>query len=185
MCGTPVAADARFCPNCGRDLRPVTPQASVPPQPVTPIWPISPELGGREIAARPTGVSALTAVLIIGGIINLVAGAFSLVLASVYLSWLGLLAGTGQQGLLLSLGSFVSFVAGVVSFILAYGLWKARGWAWTWTLISCIVGLVISIIAIAVGVGIIGIVIYAIIIYYLTRARVKAFFGKGSASARS
>jgi hypothetical protein len=123
--------------------------------------------------------------MIIGGIIDLVAGAFSLVVASVYLSWLGILAGVAPAGLLLSLVSFGSFIAGVLSFVLGYGLWKGRGWAWTWTLIFSILGLIVSIVGIAVGIGIIGVVIYAIIIYYLTRARVKAFFGKGSATTRS
>ena len=117
-------------------------------------------------------MSALTVLMIIGGIIDLGVGAFSLVVASLYLSWLGILAGVGPTGLLLSLVSFGSFIAGILSFILAYGLWKGRGWAWTWTFIFSILGLIISVIGIAVGIGIIGIVIYAVIIYYLTRARV-------------
>ena len=71
-------------------------------------------------------------------------------------------------------------MAGVLSLILAYGLWNGRSWAWTWTLIFSIGALIISIIGIAVGIGIIGIVIYAVVIYYLTRARVKALFGKGA-----
>lgn len=134
---------------------------------------------------RPTGVSVLTALVIIGGITDLVAGAFSLVVASVYLSWLGILAGVGPAGLLLSLVSFGSFIAGVLSFILGYGLWKSRGWAWTWTLVFSIIGLIISIIAIAAGVGIIGVVIYAVVIYYLTRRRVKAYFGKARAPSET
>jgi hypothetical protein len=80
----------------------------------------------------------------------------------------------------LSLVSFGSIVAGILSFVLAYGLWKGRTWAWTWTLIFSIAGLATSIIAITAGVGIIGVVIYASIIYYQTRSRVKAFFGKGA-----
>lgn len=121
----------------------------------------------------------LTALMIIGGIIDLAVGVLSLALAAVTLSWLGVLAGLGPTGLVLSLVSFGSIVAGILSFVLAYGLWKGRTWAWTWTLIFSIIGLVASIIAIVAGVGILGVVIYAIIIYYLTRARVKAFFGKG------
>jgi len=149
------------------------------------VSPIAPEAKEREKAARPRGVSILTALVIIGGIIDIGAAIFSLLVASVYLSWLGIFVGLWGTGALLTLLAFGSVVVGIFSFILAYGLWNARTWAWTWTLISSILGLVISIIGIAVGVGIIGVVIYAIIIYYLTRARVKAFFGKGSATTGS
>ena len=181
MCGTAVSADALTCPRCGRQLRPLTLPPSPPVQPAPPVRPIIAEPKERIAPSRPTGVSALTVLMIIGGIIDLGVGAFSLVVASLYLSWLGILAGVGPTGLLLSLVSFGSFIAGILSFILAYGLWKGRGWAWTWTFIFSILGLIISVIGIAVGIGIIGIVIYAVIIYYLTRARVKTFFGKGVA----
>jgi hypothetical protein len=134
---------------------------------------------------RPRGVSMLTALVIIGGIVDFSAAVLSLAVASVYLSWVGIIAGGGGTGLLLTLIGFGSVVVGIFCFVLAYGLWNARSWAWTWTLISSIVGLVISVIAIAVGIGLIGIVIYPIIMYYLTRSQVKAFFGKGVSTVKS
>ena len=69
----------------------------------------------------------------------------------------------------------------IVSFIVAYGLLKGRGWAWTVTLILSIISIVWNAITIATGNigGIISIIISAVIIYYLYRPHVKAYFGKG------
>jgi len=179
MCGTPIAADARFCPSCGRQLRLLAPPPPAAPQPAFSAVPLiqEPEKGAQP--HRPTGVSILTALVIIGGIIDLVSAAFFFVYAAVALSFLGILAGFGPTGVLLSLLSVGLLICTALSFVLSYGLWNARGWAWTWTLISSILGLIVSIIGITVGIGIIGIAVYAIMIYYLTRARVKAFFGRG------
>ena len=71
---------------------------------------------------------------------------------------------------------------GIVSFIVAYGLLKGRGWAWTATIILSIISIVWNAITIATAAnfgGIIPIIIDAIIIYYLYRPHVKAYFGKG------
>jgi hypothetical protein len=70
---------------------------------------------------------------------------------------------------------------GIVSFIVAYGLLKGRGWAWTVTIILSIVSIVWNAITLAGGnfFGIISIIVSGLIIYYLYRPHVKAFFGKG------
>ncbi len=72
----------------------------------------------------------------------------------------------------------------IVSFIVAYGLLKGKGWAWTVTLILSIISIVFNAISIAATAGanlggIISIIISAVIIYYLYRPHVKAYFGKG------
>ena len=71
---------------------------------------------------------------------------------------------------------------GIVSFLVAYGLLKGRGWAWTVTLILSIISIVWNAITIVTALnfgGIISIIISAVIIYYLYRPHVKAYFGKG------
>ncbi len=67
------------------------------------------------------------------------------------------------------------------SFVVAYGLLKGLGWAWTVTAILSIISIVFNAISIATGniAAIIGIIISGIIIYYLYRPHVKAYFGKG------
>jgi hypothetical protein len=72
----------------------------------------------------------------------------------------------------------------IVSFVVAYGLLKGKGWAWTVTLILSIISIVFNAISIVATAGanlggIISIIISAVIIYYLYRPHVKAYFGKG------
>ena len=64
---------------------------------------------------------------------------------------------------------------------MVYG--KVR-WAWTIALILSIIGIIYGIASIAMrNTGaIVNVIIYAIIIYYLFRPNVKAFFGKTSTS---
>jgi hypothetical protein len=70
----------------------------------------------------------------------------------------------------------------IVSFIVAYGLLKGRGWAWTVAIILSIISIVWNVVTLATAAnygGIISIIISGIILYYLFRPHVKAYFGKG------
>lgn len=69
---------------------------------------------------------------------------------------------------------------GIVSFIVAYGLMKGMGWAWTLTVILSIISIALNAISIATGNfgGIVSIIISGVILYYLYRPHVKAYFGK-------
>jgi len=69
----------------------------------------------------------------------------------------------------------------IVSFVVAYGLLKGLGWAWTVTVILSIISIVLNAISIAAGniSSIISIIISGIILYYLYKPHVKAYFGKG------
>jgi hypothetical protein len=119
----------------------------------------------------------------VGGIIDIIGAALLLVITSVSLSWLGALVGPGIVRLvflILSALSFLLLFYGGTSFFLAYGLWKGRGWAWNWAVTSAIIGLTGSIIALGIGIGIMGVATNALTIFYLTRTEVKAFFGKAS-----
>ena len=59
-------------------------------------------------------------------------------------------------------------------------LWKEKGWAWNITVILSFIGIVLGVASIATGnIGaIFHIIINAIVVYYLYRPYVKAFFGK-------
>lgn len=82
--------------------------------------------------------------------------------------------GIAVGGILLALG--------IVSFVVAYGLLKGRRWAWTLTVVLSAISIVLNVISIVSGNfgGIVSIIISGIIIYYLYRPRVKAYFGKGA-----
>jgi hypothetical protein len=75
----------------------------------------------------------------------------------------------------------------IVSFVVAYGLLKGKGWAWTVAIILSIISIVwnaITLVTAANFGGIISIVISGIILYYLFRPHVKAYFGKGVSPSR-
>lgn len=84
-------------------------------------------------------------------------------------------------GLGIAFGAVLVAIA-VVSFIVAYGLLKGKGWAWTVAIILSIISIVWNVVTLATAAnfgGIISIIISGIILYYLFRPHVKAYFGKG------
>jgi hypothetical protein len=111
-----------------------------------------------ERRRRPLGVTIIAILNIIVGIITISGGI-----------------------LLLAVGiGIVLIIIGIANLVMAYGLWRGKGWAWTITLILSGIGIISNAVSIATGNlgAIIGIIIYAVIIYYLYRPNVKAFFGK-------
>jgi Predicted membrane protein (DUF2127) len=113
---------------------------------------------------RPIGVTIIALLAILGGIAFLVSGLGTLILIPL----IGIFIGSGL------------FILGLAYFLMAYGLWKGKGWAWTLTLILSGIGIIVGIGSIVVGNlgSIFHTIINAIIIYYLYRPNVKAFFNK-------
>jgi hypothetical protein len=91
----------------------------------------------------------------------------------------------------------ILIVIGVGYLVMSYGLLKGKGWAWTITIILTVISIAIQIVSgitnsiIVASISnygasimsgligqIIGIAINIIILYYLYRPHVKAFFGK-------
>lgn len=138
---------------------------------------------------RPTGVTIIGILTAIGGILMLISGITLAALAAVIPN-LASMNGLESQvpisipaeylGIVsISVGS-VFLILGVISLIVAYGLFKAKKWAWT-------INVALSIITIAIGVvstvtgnigSIVSIAISGVILYYLYRPHVKAYFGK-------
>ncbi len=86
-------------------------------------------------------------------------------------------------GIGIAIGAVLLAIA-IASFVVAYGLLKGLGWAWTVTVILSTISIVFNAISIAtagnvVG-GIITIIINVIVLYYLYRPHVKAYFGRGA-----
>jgi uncharacterized membrane protein YfcA len=75
---------------------------------------------------------------------------------------------------------------GIVSFVNAYGLLNRKSWAWKLTIILAIITMIVSIIWIFAAppssgsamLTIINLIISGIILYYVYRPHVKAYFGK-------
>ena len=136
---------------------------------------------------RPTGVTVLAVLDILGFIFGLIGGIGLIGIAALSTSALatqypGLSSISGAASLLYALGAIV-LIFGILSLIVAIGFLGGKGWAWTFGIVVGIISIVISIaeaIIIGASTNVVGIIFQIIIIYYLTRPHVKAFFGKGT-----
>lgn len=117
---------------------------------------------------RPTGVTILSVLAFLQGLLLLVGGATMLVLGSA-IPGLGAL----PAGVLAGVGG-VFVLIGLVYFLAGWGLLTGENWAWILSIVLAVIGLFAFPI---------GTVISIIILYYLTRPKVKRFFGRGQAQA--
>jgi len=127
--------------------------------------------------SRPTGVTILVVLEVLGGMLGLGGGLLLLGLAEIARFRLGV------EVLLLIVG-LIFAIMGAVQLFLAYGLWNRRGWAWTWTLVFAIIGVILAIVSLARGHlwGIVRLIADVLLIWYLNTPRVKGFFGKTMAA---
>jgi hypothetical protein len=136
--------------------------------------------------ARPFGVTIIAILVIISGIVMIIVGAGAVAIAPFFPS----LAQTegmmidAISGALLSVTAIISGIIllalGIAALFIAYGLIKARGWAWTAAVVLSIIVIIMSVVSIVTGnIGsIISLAINGVILYYLYRPHVKAYFGK-------
>ena len=132
---------------------------------------------------RPFDITVLAVLQIILGILELL-GAFALAFVSFVLpDMFPHVRFFAPRSMFSGLGLVVF---AFVEFILAYGLWKGKGWAWIGSLIFAVIGLVFSTLTLFMRprVGeVIALVLNLVIIYYLMQPRVQNYFGKGKLSA--
>ena len=131
---------------------------------------------------RPFSIKLLTVLEIILGILELL-GALAVAVASFVLPEMfprvRLLAPRSM------FSGLVLFVFAFVEFILAYGVWKGKGWAWIGSLIFAVIGVVFSAFTLFMRprLGeVIALVLNLVIMYYLMQPGVQGYFGKGKLS---
>lgn len=129
---------------------------------------------------RPTGVTILTVLQILSGIGDILIGTILLFATLV----LGVLGGGVLAPAFLLLG-LLAFAMGIFSFVLAYGLWTGKGWAWILSIIGAIIGLVLGVLGLFVGgltleslADLVPIILSVLILAYLNTNTVRAFFGR-------
>lgn len=132
--------------------------------------------------SRPTGVTILAVLQLITSILSVIAGLTALLAREAISKQLS----TGSTappelaaGLPLWLGWFL-LLTGVLGLVLAWGLFTLKGWAWLLTLIFQGLNVLSNLSSFGSNPGgaVLGIVIAAVIIYYLLRPEVKRAFGK-------
>src|SRR5712692_7948564 len=130
---------------------------------------------------RPLGVTILAVLAILVGIFGLLAGV-AIIGLSALISTSTLLAVGG--GILSGLGLIIVGVVVVFSLTwlaVGFGFLNGKGWAWSLGMIFSVLSILGAIAFTALGSygSIVGVVLWGMMIYYLTRTRVKSFFGKG------
>ena len=140
-----------------------------------------------EIKKRPTGVTVIAILIIIGGILLLLAGIAGVVVGSLSISQI---IGLG----FVIIGAIILAV-GIGYLVVSYGLLKGKRWSWTITVVLLFIGIAIDVASIIIfgyftfdtdtssflttnSGSIAGIIISVIILYYLYRPHVKSYFGK-------
>jgi hypothetical protein len=119
---------------------------------------------------RPLGVTIVAILMIINGIILILTGAGGIAVGAILdIPFIGV-----ASGVLIALG--------IAALVVAWGLIKGKVWAWIVTVILSIISIIMSIIAIAGGNfgSIISLIINGVILYYMYRSEVKAYFGRTS-----
>jgi hypothetical protein len=129
--------------------------------------------------ARPRGLIVIISVQVLAGLLSLIGGiapsAFSLTSQAQGLGFLQFLAPVLPA---------VLIVLGVFYLSLSYGLWKGYGWVWITEIVFILVHIVADIGFVASRSfaidKFIGLVVILIILWYLLRPRVRAYFGRGN-----
>jgi hypothetical protein len=134
---------------------------------------------------RPIGVTILTILQVISGIGDIALGTL-LILAYIVATTI---VGGGFLATALLLLGFVAFGLGILSFVLAYGLWAGKGWAWVLSIVGGIIGLILGVLSLASSLAsggltletiaeVVPIILYLVILVYLSTRNVRAFFGR-------
>jgi hypothetical protein len=140
-----------------------------------------------EIKKRPTGVTVIAVLVIIGGILFLLAGIGVVAVGSLSISQI--------IGLVFVIIGAILLAIGIGFLIVSYGLLKGKRWSWTITVILLFIGIAIDVASIIIfgyftfnmdtssfltsnSGSIASIIISVIILYYLYRPHIKSYFGK-------
>ena len=137
--------------------------------------------------ARPTGITILAILALIGGIFGLLGGLALLFGGALIGGAIGGAEGAAFGGFAFILGLVVLAGAGLY-LAFAYGSWTAKAYGWALGIIGALWGIVTQAITILLSGDIMGnlisvntivsLAIPIIILYYLNTPNVKAYFGR-------
>ena len=148
-CGKEMEANARFCWNCGVQLKPLFAPAPLLPH----------AAGVRRISIRPSGVTTLAVLYWLGAIVAILGG-------SAYVAGVLYFLPLGSTALLWIAGA-VLIAIGILDVVIGWGLWSLRKWARTSAIVLAVVGLISFPV---------GTVISIITLWYLFKPEIKAYF---------
>jgi hypothetical protein len=114
-------------------------------------------------------VKILVAIVLIGSVIPILAGAMMLTGGSAF-------EGYFMQEVLSQILPTYYVVVGAIGLVLAWGLWTGKGWAWIIAIIIFIIGIITDLLSLPTG--IVGVVIDGIVLYLLSRPDTRRFCGR-------
>ena len=132
--------------------------------------------------SRPTGITIL-------GILEIISGVVLAIAAAVFGAFSGMI-GNMMYNMMPEMGAFMGMFGGIlalvfgilaaISFLVAWALFSAKRWGRTIVIIFSIIDLVLEAVSLISGnfFGIASIVLDAIILYYMWRPHVIAYFNK-------
>jgi hypothetical protein len=134
---------------------------------------------------RPMGITILAILGIVGGVLGILGGGCT-ALGGAALGAAGAQAGMGDVGGLgglLAIYGIFSLVLAVAWIAFGIGAWTLKPWAWMLGLILVGISIVLAIVSViagwsTIGGQLIGLVIDAVIVYYLMTPEVKQAFGR-------
>jgi hypothetical protein len=132
---------------------------------------------GTAPTQRPTGVTILAVLAIIGGVLGILFGLLAVLGGGLVAASLDAGAGT-----LIIIFAIISIVIGVLYLAFGIGAWGLKPWAWMLGVIGAGLSLLSSIAQMIltqdIGGNILGIIIAGVILFYLFTPPVKAAFGR-------
>src|SRR6266704_2487805 len=129
--------------------------------------------------SRPVGITILAVLEVLIGIVGLLASLLIIGCSALFATLPTVGPLLGAIGLVI--GGVVLFFS-IIWLATGVGFLHGRGWSWTLGMIFRILSLLGAIGALTIGLitgGVGGLVFWGLMLYYLTRTHVKAFFGKG------
>jgi len=139
---------------------------------------------------RPTGITVLAILAGLGGILLLIGGIIIGVMASAISDFIktyatslgmGVFDVSGIVETFLVAVAAIAFIFGILYIAVAYGFWTGAGWSRMLAIILLILDIIGGLISLPSG--IITIIIAGLVLWYLMKPHVKAFFGQGPAPA--
>ena len=135
--------------------------------------------------ARPLGISILAIIELIFSALAAILGVVLAVVGGSLSSALQSAAGLGNvaAGTLTAIFSVIGgvlVVVGLVGMLIGWGLWTGRGWARIIQIIFAVLGVIGGVGSLAIGAytGVVSLISAAVIVWYVFRPNVKAYFSK-------
>ncbi len=184
-CGTMMPSESAFCPSCGAPVVSSTNSSPVGPS-TSPFQPRT-RPGGITLLAILQGITSFFT--LIGGVALLVLSAFfaaggwdlipeeELADAFQQIPWASTFTNVQFFALttafLAGIG-LVLLILAILGFIMTWGLWSGKSWARIITMILAVIGVITGIFNLPGS--LISILIDVVILYYLTRPHIKAYY---------